>query len=483
MTPEPIYIDDKWVSKAPKINQNDINKRRNRYRDRSLKGFVVHILEDGSTKAFINSKFKGEKSARNRELGFIGKAKDNNPEHYRLLIREIKDKWRKGEEHSFFKGTIREEEQSLAARVKELIETAPELKKQNIKLILTEKKLLTVFKPKTSGKVKGAQIKPIYADGKGGGVQSKTLKNYFTYWNNHVATSKVKVKAGKNKTALVRAKPRSINADTIEDWAAAMKDLHTEITAKGQKVNADKVLQFLRSCFESWGKSGTKLNPVIKALSSETGLFTRSEGSKWNKEKPSETDVVLQFKEAIKIRKEIYKRLDKITQSNKAPNLREAKEVRTLIMLLIVYFTGGRFDWACALTWEQLNHKDWNDVITKNKPFKKIILKEHIDLIKSYIPEAEDIDYVFWSKESLSGFIGDYDKMWLLILKGAKVPFRKPKALRKHYQQTMNDMGYNETVMDIALTRMPKDIGAKYYSDNFKQQSNLERQVFQRLAA
>ena len=483
MTPELVYIDDKWVNRAPSITQGDVKKRRNRYRDRSLKGFVVHVAEDGSCTAFINARFKGEKSPRNRELGYIGKAKDNSPEHWRLLIREIKDKWRNGEEHDFFKGTVKEEQQSMAARMKELIETAPELKKQNIKLTLTEKKLLTVFKPKSSGKVKAAQIKPRYSDGKGGGVQTKTLKNYFTYWNNHIATSKVKVQVGKNKVALSRAKPKSINADTIEDWSKAMKALHAEITAKGQDTNADKVLQFLRACFESWGKSGKKLNPVIKALSSDTGFMSRSEGSKWNKAKPKEENVELEFKEAIKIRKEIQKRLVKLAQSNKAPNLREAKEVRTLVMLLIVIFTGGRFDWVCSLKWEQLDHKKWVEVITKNKPFKKIILKEYIDLIKSYIPEEEDIDYIFWSKQSLDGHITDYDKMWKLVLSGAKVPFRKPKALRKHYNQTMIDMGYVETTRKIAMTQSAQGVNEEYYSKNFKQQYRYELEVYKKLAA
>jgi integrase len=481
MTPELVYIDDKWVGKAPKVNQYDITKRRNRYRDRSLKGFVVHVLEDGSVKAFINSRFKGEKSPRNRELGFIGKAKDNNPEHWRLLIREIKDKWRKGEEHDFFKGTIKEEEQSFAARTKELLEDAPELKKQNIKLTLTEKKLLTVYTPKSSGKVRSAKIKPIYADGKGNGVRSKTLKNYFTYWNNHVATSKVKVKVGNKLVALVRAKPRSINADTIEDWAAAMRKLHTEISDKGQRPTADKVLQFLRACFERWGKSGKKLNPVIKALSSDTGLFTRSEGSKWNKEKPKEEDVALQHKEAVKIRKEIQRRLEKLSKSNTQLNRREAKEIRTLVMFLVVYFTGGRFDWILNLSWDQLNNKDWNLVFTKGNWKHKVMLKEITDLIKSYIPE--DNEYVFWSDQSLSGHITDYDKQWLQVLSGAKIPFRKPKALRKHYNQFMNGLGYTETTRKMAMTQSPHGVNEEYYSKNFKQQYSIEREVYKKLAA
>ena len=140
--------------------------------------------------------------------------------------------------------------------MKELLAAAPDLKDQKVKPKLMEDKRITVFDVPNVGKVKTSTLRPRYSDGKGNGVRSKTTKNYFTYWNNHVATSKVKVKIGKEARTLKLAKIKSINTETLAAWAEAMKNLHKEITKKGQVVNADKVLQFLRGCFESWGKKG-----------------------------------------------------------------------------------------------------------------------------------------------------------------------------------------------------------------------------------
>ena len=479
MAPEYVYIDDTFVKKPPKVSEAEVSKRRNRFRDRSLKGFVAEVLEDGSSKAFINARFKGEKSPRNRYLGYIGTADDNDPEHWRKLVKEIKNYWKEGKEHPFFDEKPKEEAETLANRMKDLLASAPDLKDQKgATPKLMEDKRITIFSPPNVGKVKKADIKPIYSDGKGNGVTKKTTKNYFTYWNNHIATSKVKVKIGDKSRTLKLAKVKDINAENLNAWAEAMKKLHTEITDKGQVVNADKVLQFLRGCFESWGKKG-KLNPVIAALSAETGLFSRSEGSKWNKAKPKETKE-LEEKEVKRILKTIIKTLDKYQKLNdRLPQ--QSKRMRTLTMLLFKIFTGGRFDWIQTLRWEQLDHTKWVKVITKGKPFDKIIQEDLIKLVKRYVEEDDKNKYIFWSNEALGGYIVDYDEAWKEILLQAKIPYTKPKQIRTWYNDLMKTMGYEETTRKIAMTQSAQGINEKWYSQNFKSQRKLEKAVHDRI--
>ena len=480
MAPEAVYIDEKFVKKPPKVSQAEVLKRRNRFRDRSLKGFVAEVLEDGSSKAFINARFLGEKSPRNRYLGYIGKADDNDPEHWRKLVKEIKNSWASGEEHPFFNEKPTEEVETFANKMKDLLAAAPDLKDQKVKPKLMEDKRITVFDVPNVGKVKTSTLRPRYSDGKGNGVKSKTTKNYFTYWNNHVATSKVKVKIGQNSRTLKLAKIKSINAETLDAWADAMKKLHTEITVKGQVVNADKVLQFLRGCFESWGKKG-KLNPVIAALSADTGLFSRSEGSSWNKAKPQKTKE-LQDKEIKKILKAIYKNLDELKSRNKRLPQQD-KRMRTLTLLLCKIYTGGRFDWLETLRWEQLDHEDWVKVITKNRPFDKAIQKDLITIIKKYVEEDDKNKYIFWSNEALGGYIVDYDKQWKQLLEQTKIEYTKPKQIRTWYNDFMKNMGYEETTRKIAMTQAAQGINEKWYSNNFKSQYKLEKAVHNRITA
>ena len=480
MAPEAVYIDEKFVKKPPKVSQTEVLKRRNRFRDRSLKGFVAEVLEDGSSKAFINARFLGEKSPRNRYLGYIGRADDNDPEHWRKLVKEIKNSWANGDEHPFFNEKPTEEVETFANKMKELLAAAPDLKDQKVKPKLMEDKRITVFDVPNVGKVKTSTLRPRYSDGKGNGVRSKTTKNYFTYWNNHVATSKVKVKIGKEARTLKLAKIKSINTETLAAWAEAMKNLHKEITKKGQVVNADKVLQFLRGCFESWGKKG-KLNPVIAALSAETGLFSRSEGSKWNKAKPKETRE-LEEKEVKRILKTIIKTLDKYQKLNdRLPQ--QSKRMRTLTMLLFKIFTGGRFDWIQTLRWEQLDHKNWVKVITKGREFNKIIQEDLIKLVKRYVEEDDKNKYIFWSNEALGGYIVDYDEAWKETLIQAKIPYTKPKQIRTWYNDLKKNMGYEETTRKIAMTQSAQGINEKWYSSNFKSQYKLEKAVHNRITA
>ena len=470
MPPDKVFIDEKWLKTASKPNRDKTGRHEkyHYFRDSSLSGLGVKLYADGTAKAYLNCRFKGEKNPRKRDLGYI--SKQSSTAEYRVLVNEIKKAWSNGEEHSYFAATETIEAQSLASKIKNLLEKAPELTEQSISIKLMADKRITVFEVKTTGKVKDTKAKPIYSkDGKG--IQTKTLKNYFSYWNNHVATSKVKVRVGKKNIALIRCKVKDITAD-------AMRDLHKEITKKGQRVNADKVLGWLRSCFESFK---VKPNPVIEGLSAKTGLFSRSAGSIWNKEKVSEENINISNKDAKKVRRVIEKRLDKLRDKNDRGS-REEKEMRTLMLLLTVMFTGGRFDWVCALKWEQLQHKDWVYVLTKQKEMPKIILKELGELIKRYINPKEDNDYVFWSKEAREGYIVDYIKLWKQLLTEAKIDWTKPKALRKHYNQRMLELGYTETTRNIAMTQTPKGVNEKFYSSIYGDQVKFERATYKAIA-
>ena len=475
MPPDKVFIDENWLKTAPRppktsLKDKDYNKRVHHIRDSSLGGFGVMVYADGSAKAFINAKFKDEPNARKRDLGYITKTKGQSTEDYRLLVKDIKAQWAEGIEHKMFEATVAAETQTLAAKIRSLLEKAPELKEQSIKPKFMSDKRITIFEVKTTGKVKDTKAKPIYSlEGKG--IQTKTLKNYFSYWNNHVATSGVKVKVGDKKVAIFRCKVHNITAE-------AMRDLHNEITKKGQRVNADKVLGWLRSCFESFK---VKPNPVIEGLSAQTGLFSRSVGSKWNKETVKEDNIQLDKKEAKKIRKTIEKRLEKLRNKNDR-SWRESKEMRTLVLLLTAMFTGGRFDWVCALKWEQLDHKDFVTVNTKNRDRLKVILEELGTLCNRYLEPEEDNDYVFWSNEAREGYIVDYKKLWKQILTEANVPWTKPKALRKHYNQRMIELGYNETTRKIALTQSPKGVNEANYSMYFKDQVKYERETYKAIA-
>ena len=97
--------------------------------------------------------------------------------------------------------------------------------------------------------------------------------------------------------------------------------------------------------------------------------------------------------------------------------------MRTLTMLLFKIFTGGRFDWIQTLRWEQLNHKNWVEVITKGREFNKIIQEDLIKLVKRYVEEDDKNKYIFWSNEALGGYIVDYDEAWKETLIQAKIPY------------------------------------------------------------
>ena len=479
MPPDKIFIDEKWLKSAPKPAK-DMTSRHDKYhyyRDTSLAGFGIHVYADGSAKALINARFLGEKNPRKRDLGYITKSRPT--EVIRLLVKDIKEHWSRGEEHPELAQAVSADLKSLANKVKEILEQAPELREADQKLLLLENKQITVFKPKVTGKIKSAIIKPIYSrDGKG--VQSKTVKNYFTYWNNHVYNFKyLPPDARKN------SKGQSINRVKINDITPdMMRQLHKHITDKGQLVNADKVLGWLRACFETWKLSG-KSNPVISALSADTGLYAKSKGSIWNRPEVVEENIHLEPKQIGKIKKVIFKRLEKTRAKNNV-GPRESKETRTMVLLLTAIYTGGRFDWVCSLTWDQLNKAsknprtskpDFIDVLTKQRWFKKIITKELVTTIKSYVQRDEDIDYIFWSKDSAVDFIVDYIKLWKGLLKEAKVPYCKPKSVRKHYNDTMKSMGIEETSRKIAMTQSATGINEKFYSNNFNSQYKIELSV------
>ena len=483
MPQDKIFIDEKWIKSAPKPakDKTDRHEKYHYYRDSSLAGFGVHIYADGSAKALINSRFLGEKNSRKRDLGYI--TKDKSTEVVRLLVKEIKEYWSKGEEHPELARPVSADIKTLANKVKEILEQAPELREAEQKLLLLENKKITVFKPKTTGKIQSVIIKPIYSkDGKG--VQSKTIKNYFTYWNNHIYNFKYKAPdARKNSPgiAIHRVKVNDITPDM-------MRQLHKHITDKGQLVNADKVLGWLRACFETWKLSG-KNNPVISALSADTGLYAKSKGSIWNRPEVEEEHIHIDPKQIGKVKKVIYQRLEK-TRTKNDVGIREAKEARTMMLILTAIYTGGRFDWVCALTWEQLTKArknqqtktpDFIDVHTKQRWKKKIMLKELINIIKTYIQKDDDIEYVFWSKDSADEYIVDYIKQWKSLLKAAKVPYCKPKSMRKHYNDTMKTMGIEETSRKIAMTQSATGINEKFYSGNFNSQYKIEQSVFNQI--
>ena len=108
--------------------------------------------------------------------------------------------------------------------------------------------------------------------------------------------------------------------------------------------------------------------------------------------------------------------------------------------------------------------------------------KELGTLCNRYLEPEEDNDYVFWSNEAREGYIVDYKKLWKQILTEANVPWTKPKALRKHYNQRMIELGYNETTRKIALTQSPKGVNEANYSMYFKDQVKYERETYKAIA-
>ena len=109
------------------------------------------------------------------------------------------------------------------------------------------------------------------------------------------------------------------------------------------------------------------------------------------------------------------------------------------------------------------------------------MLKELINIIKTYIQKDDDIEYVFWSKDSADEYIVDYIKQWKSLLKAAKVPYCKPKSMRKHYNDTMKTMGIEETSRKIAMTQSATGINEKFYSGNFNSQYKIEQSVFNQI--